>query len=166
MSRWPHARSWVGIIAEDRGICWPPYVCKGSSQMSGIPGPDPESVRVPMRRACFIIWVSLYPSLSHKITQFLFLSIPLPLICLLSSSVPWYPINSLPQCLSSLVLIIKFAPSSRRKDYLSVQTPNRQRPSTDICFLNNLWLRQWEGNCRCHTPTQGRAHSQTRMHLA
>ena len=42
-----------------------------------------------------------------KFTTLIFLSISLPLISLLSSLVPCYPINSLPQCFSSLVLIIK-----------------------------------------------------------
>lgn len=57
----------------------------------------------------FTLSECLSPALSHKITQFLFLSISLtfPLISLLSSLVPCYPINSLLQCLSSLVLIIK-----------------------------------------------------------
>lgn len=36
-------------------------------------------------------------------------------------------------------------------------------PSNWHLFLNNLWLRTWEGNCACHTPTQGWAHTQTRV---
>ena len=101
-----HARSWVRIIAEDHGICWPPYVYKGSSQMtvqwhtghrSRASSPDGKSLS-------FTLSLSL--SLA-KITLFLSLSVTLPIISLLSSSVPCYPIDSLPQCLSSLVLIIK-----------------------------------------------------------
>lgn len=59
------------------------------------------------KRLSFTLSECLSTPLSHKITQFLFLSISLPLISLLSSLVSCYPINSFPQCLSSLVLIIK-----------------------------------------------------------
>lgn len=100
-SRRPHARSWVGMIAEDHGICWPPYVYKGGSQMSAVAYRALIQRLIPHgKRLSFTPYPSLSLSQNHPISIF-------PLISLLSSSVPHYPINSLPQCLSSVVLIIK-----------------------------------------------------------
>lgn len=161
-SRRPHARSWVGIIVEDHGIFWPPYVYKGSSQMTVLWHTGHWSrVSFPMGKISLSLHLSVsLPSLSFKITQFLFLSISLPLISLLSSLVPCYPINSLPQCLSSLVLIIKLDLLQVARGKTNSQCRHQTDNALQLTFVFSITCGL--GN-RCHTPTQAHAHMCTRV---
>lgn len=115
----PHARSWVRIIAEDHGICWPPYVHKGSTQMT-VQWHTGHWSRVssPLGRVSLSLYWTVFLSPSpSQITQVS--PFHSPLISLLLSSVPCYPINSLSLFLPFFTGAhnqIRFAPSSERKN--------------------------------------------------